>query len=101
MKIGIDLGGSHIAIGVIDENSSIVEKLEKRLMDKDKKKIENTIEDYIIKNVKKLSNKYEITEIGIAVPGTVKDGIVIKSVNLGVENYNLLDNLKRKIELPI
>ena len=59
MKIGIDLGGSHIAIGVIDENSSIVEKVEKRLMDKDKKKIERTIEDYIIENVKELSKKYK------------------------------------------
>lgn len=101
MKIGIDLGGSHIAVGVIDENSSIVEKVEKRLMDKDKKNIEKAIEDYIIVNVKELSKKYKITEIGIAVPGTVKNGVVIKSVNLGVENYNLVDNLKRKIELPI
>ena len=31
MKIGIDLGGSHIAIGVIDTNGIIVEKMEKSL----------------------------------------------------------------------
>ena len=31
MKIGIDLGGSHIAIGVIDDKGYIVEKIEKRL----------------------------------------------------------------------
>ena len=29
MKIGIDLGGSHIAIGVIDDKGYIVEKAEK------------------------------------------------------------------------
>ena len=36
MKIGIDLGGSHIAIGVIDDKGYIVEKIEKRLLSKDK-----------------------------------------------------------------
>ena len=37
MKIGIDLGGSHIAIGVVDDKDYIVEKVEKRLLSKDKK----------------------------------------------------------------
>ena len=30
MKIGIDLGGSHIAIGVMDDKGCIVEKREER-----------------------------------------------------------------------
>ena len=38
MKIGIDLGGSHIAIGVIDGNGRILEKTEKRLLSKDREK---------------------------------------------------------------
>ena len=48
MKIGIDLGGSHIAIGVIDNNGKILEKVEKRLRGIEKKAIRNTIEKYII-----------------------------------------------------
>ena len=43
MKIGIDLGGSHIAIGVIDDKGYIVEKIEKRPLSKDKKNIKETI----------------------------------------------------------
>ena len=39
MKIGIDLGGSHIAIGVVDNKGFIIEKIEKRLMQKEKKNI--------------------------------------------------------------
>ena len=31
MKIGIDLGGSHIAIGVIDDKCYIVEKFENKV----------------------------------------------------------------------
>ena len=46
-------------------------------------------------------SKYKIKEIGIAVPGTIKDGIILKSVNLGVSNYNIIDNLKKEINLPI
>lgn len=101
MKIGIDLGGSHIAIGIIDKDFNIREKIEKRLMKQDKKEIENTIEKYIIENIKELTKKYDITEIGFAVPGTIQNNIIIKSVNLGVENYNIIKKLQREIELPI
>ena len=101
MKIGIDLGGSHIAIGVINNDGFIVEKVEKRLLSKEKKDIETAIENYIINNVKDLREKYKISEIGIAVPGTICGTEIIKSVNLGVKNYNLAQNLKTEIDLPI
>ena len=101
MKIGIDLGGSHIAIGVINKENFIVEKVEKRLLEKEKKDIKKSIENYIIENVKELSEKYKITEIGIAVPGTICGPEIITSVNLGVENYKLVENLKKEIDLPI
>ena len=101
MKIGIDLGGSHIAIGVINNDGFIVEKVEKRLLSKEKKDIETAIESYIIKNVKDLREKYKISEIGIAVPGTIYGTEIIKSVNLGVNNYNLVEKLKKEIDLPI
>ena len=57
MKIGIDLGGSHIGVGVIDNKNFIIEKVEKRLLNKDKKDIKSIIESYIIKNVKEFSSK--------------------------------------------
>ena len=101
MKIGIDLGGSHIAIGVVDDKDYIVEKVEKRLLSKDKKDIKTSIENYIIENVKDLTEKYKIKEIGIAVPGTIKGTAIIKSVNLGVKNYNLIENLEKQINIPI
>lgn len=101
MKIGIDIGGSHIAIGVIDNNGFVIEKIEKRLLQDDKKDIKNCIESYIIKNVNDLSQKYQITQVGIAIPGTVNDKKIIKSVNLGLENYNIVEVLSKYINLPI
>jgi len=50
MKIGIDLGGSHIAIGVVDNNGRIIEKFEKRLKGVEKKKIKE--KDVIGMNLK-------------------------------------------------
>ena len=51
--------------------------------------------------MKKIIQKEKIKEIGIAVPGTIKGTAIIKSVNLGVKNYNLVENLQKEINLPI
>ena len=101
MKIGIDLGGSHIAIGVVDSNGRIVEKIEKSFTEVEKKNIAQAIEKNILDNVETLQKKYKIIEIGIAIPGTVNNIKVIKSVNLGLENYNIVERLQEQINLPI
>lgn len=101
MKIGIDIGGSHIAIGVIDNNDIIIEKLEKRLLANEKKDIRSFIENYIIENVNYFIKKYKITEMGIAIPGTVKGRLVVKSRNLGIENYDIVDIIENAFNLPI
>ena len=70
-------------------------------MSKEKRNIKNSIESYIIENVKKMQEKYEITEMGIAVPGTISKNIIVKSVNLGIKDYNLIENLQKEIKIPI
>lgn len=101
MKIGVDLGGSHIAIGVVDSKGKIVEKIEKRIHAEEKKKLKKTIEEYIVENVQRLQTKYEITLLGIAIPGTVTQDTVVKSVNLGLKNYEIVKELGKSINLPI
>ena len=87
MKIGIDIGGSHIGIGLVENNGNIV--FEKETFIKDKTDIENKIEKYITENVIGILQAYGVNQIGIAVPGTVTDKKIIKAVNLGIENYEL------------
>lgn len=101
MKIGIDIGGSHIGIGVVDKGGRIVEKIEKRLMEKEKRDIKKSIEDYIISNTLEFMKKYKIQSIGIAMPGTAINGVIVSSGNVGVKNYNLTEKLQEKIDLPI
>lgn len=101
MKIGIDLGGSHIAVGVVDKDGKILDKREKRLRGIEKKAIKKTIENEIITNVKEYSKLYKISDIGIAVPGTVSKETVIKSVNLGLKDYKIIENIQKEINWPI
>ena len=101
MKIGIDIGGSHIAIGVVNEQGKIVEKIEKRLTQIEKSNIENSIEESIEKYVQEFCQNYEIDEVGIGIPGEIKDDIIVRAYNLGMKNYPIIQKLKEKINLPI
>ena len=58
MKIGIDIGGSHIGIGLVNSNGTIILKEEKFI--KDKSNIEKKIEEYITENVIKMLQAYYI-----------------------------------------
>ena len=98
MKIGIDLGGSHIAVGLI-ENGSIISKREKDFYDEDKNSIEKTIEDLTVEYIEEILQEInisinEIEKIGIAAPGTICDGTIIKAENLGIFNFNIVDIIK-------
>ena len=100
MKIGIDLGGSHIGFGVV-ENDTIIEKFEKDFTDEDKAHIIEVIENYIIEKVKELEEKYDIESIGIAVPGSVKNGTISKMVNLGISNYDIKQRLEEILNINV
>ena len=101
MKIGIDIGGSHIGIGVVDKDGRIVEKIEKRLTDVEKRNIKKAIEEYIILNSLEFMKKYKIQSLRIAMPGTAIDGVILSSGKVGIKDYNLTKKLKEKIDLPI
>lgn len=79
----------------------IVEKLEKRLTSTEKQNIKKSIENFIIENVNKFKAKYSIASVGIAIPGSVDEVKVIKTVNLELENYEIVEKLNKEINLPI
>ena len=102
MKVGIDLGGSHVAIGVVDNRGKIIEKFEKRILDSEKKNIRKTLEDNILQHIKELNMKYKIEKIGIAAPGTIQDGKIINAYNLRIKGeYEIVSDLLKKIKIPI
>lgn len=101
MKIGIDLGGSHIAVGLIESSGKVLSKKEVPILKEDEKNLKDIIENYIFGAVEEFSNMCAIDGIGIAIPGTVSDTEVVKSVNLGLENYNIVEALSKRIIVPI
>ena len=101
MKLGIDLGGSHVGIGVIDEDGNLLESSQKGFSEEDKKDIIPVIEDYITEKIKELLCKYNIKSIGIAIPGVGKNGVILRTVNLGINNYDIANSLKSKLNINI
>lgn len=105
MKIGVDVGGSHIGIGILDATGNLLLKKEK---DYDKKQddMSNIVLNTIIEIIKEIIqenniNLEEIESIGIAFPGTVSETSVIKAENLGIENYEVVKKIQKEFNVPI
>ena len=84
MKIGIDLGGSHVGIGAVDSNYNIVCKTEENFTEAEKENLETELINKINKNLLSIMEKLNldtssIEYIGIACPGTVRDGTIVKA----------------------
>lgn len=104
MKIGIDLGGSHIGIGLIEQNNlkAVVDKF---FTQEDRKNIETAILNNIDELINKILEENELSikdieKIGVASPGTVTNGHII-SWNLGLKDFNLQTKLIEKYNLPV
>lgn len=107
MRIGIDLGGSHIAIGLVDDNLEIIEKRTYYMNDRKNESLENYIVSSIKDGVKSIIKSAdikleEIEQIGIAVPGNPKNGCIKNVVNLQIEEFNIAERLLNTFEnVPI
>ena len=101
MRIGIDLGGSHIGLGVVDDNGNILHKEERNFTAEDKKNIKDVIIKEIVERIKKIEKDTKIDSIGIGVPGTVDEKNIIKAVNFGIENFPIVEELQKYINYSI
>lgn len=103
--IGVDIGGTSIKIGLVDENGVILDKFTYLVDNQDNQ------EDMIDELAKKLLcffdlNKLDMKEIGgigIGCPGSINSetGVCDYSNNLRWNNLKIVDILKKYINLPI
>ena len=105
MKIGVDVGGTHIGLGIVDDNNNLIIKEENDYPFK-QKDMTKIVVDTIISGIEKILNDSNISidkieSIGMAFPGTVRDGIVIKAENLGIFDLNIEDKIKAHFNVPI
>lgn len=101
MKIGIDIGGSHIAVGVISEEGKILKKLEKDIsfIDLKKEKIEIEIRDTIVSLINHVLKEislpiFMIEEIGIGLPGIIEENKIKKCEKFGLKDIDLAKSLE-------
>ena len=105
MRIGIDVGGSHIGIGIIDDNGILLLKKEKDYSHHEED-MSNIVIETIIELVNQIIEENEINLsnielIGIAFPGTISNGIVVKAENLGIKNLNIKEKLETEFKIPV
>ena len=109
MKIGIDIGGSHVATGLVDKNGELISK-ESRDINisniKDEKRVESLLVEIIENEISMLLEKNDFTvgdisKIGIAVPGSPKNGKIRNLVNLHIKEFNLGEELNKKYKVNV
>lgn len=98
MKIGIDLGGSHVSCGLVEKNA-LRDCIDFDYKDEDKENLLDAIIDYIEEGINYLLSNNDISWdevelIGIASPGTISGDIIVKAGNLGIENFDIINRLK-------
>jgi len=103
--IGIDLGGTNIAAGIVDENGSIVRK---GSVPTGRTRASEAIVEDMCALVKQLMEEAGLKEdqihsIGIGSPGAPdrKNGIIIYNNNLGFRNVPIRDLFQKHFNLPV
>ena len=101
MKIGIDLGGSHIGVGLVDRDK-IIKVKDKNFTPEDRKDIQNVIVNAIFEYIDELLkeeniSKEEIKLIGIASPGIISKHEIVKASNLGIYHFYLPQIIEEKL----
>ena len=104
-NIGIDLGGTNIAAGIVDENGQI---LIKHSVPTYKERPTDEIVADMASLAKKLIaesglNITEFSSVGIGCPGTIdsKSGEVVYSNNIPMEHYPMAQRFKEHLNLPV
>ena len=106
MRIGIDIGGMSIKLGIVNEKNQIIAK--KVISTDSHIKAQEEIGEAIAMGVCELTEEAgimlsECDCVGVACPGTVdaESGVVLYSNNLGWEKFPLIELMEQYISVPI
>jgi len=103
--IGIDLGGTNIAVGLVDEEGKIVHKDSVPTLNE--REYPEIIKDMAMLSLKVIEDAgvslKDVKSIGIGSPGTpnTEKGILVYANNLKFRNVPMRDEMQKYIDLPI
>lgn len=103
--IGVDLGGTNIVVGLIDEDGKIIKSLNRPT---EKERGVEPIFDDIFDMCNELINEFKLDNtnlkgVGIGIPGTIddKNGVIVYSNNIKINNFNVREYAKGKLDYEI
>ena len=104
-RLGIDLGGTNIVAGVVDENYEIIAKAScKTNVPRPESEICDSMADVALKAIEKAKLTIDdIESIGIGVPGAVnpKTGVIEYSANLFFHNWQVVKMMEERLNTKI
>lgn len=105
MKIGIDLGGTTVGIGAVDEQYGVLASIEERTANA---RTPQELADIVVGGVRKLLQAPELagqklTFIGMGCPGEIdtQRGIAIHADNLPIDHIPFADVLGKEFGVPV
>jgi glucokinase len=93
-KIGVDIGGTHIRVGLVKNNKII------KLLKEHTPKRKNEIKELLVSLIKKV-NSSDVEAIGVGSPGPILKGKIINTPNLPLKNFNIKYFLFKKFNKKI
>jgi glucokinase len=99
LTIGVDIGGTKIAAGVVDEDGTLLARARRETPATEP----DLIEDQVAGVVAELRAEHDIDAVGVAAAGfldTVR-GVVLFAPNLAWRDEPIVDDLQRRVGLPV
>ncbi|KQX64433.1 ROK family glucokinase [Angustibacter sp. Root456] len=99
LTIGVDIGGTKIAAGVVDEKGTLLATTRRETQASDPDAIEREVTDAVAE----LRRDHDVEAVGVAAAGFVDAhrGIVLFAPNLAWREEPLRDELAARIDLPV
>lgn len=105
MRIGVDIGGTNLVAGLVDDKFNLVDKVDTpALANREDKEI---VAD-IIMLCKKIMEKHNLTEkdvesIGVGIPGchNPDTGVVLYCANINFHNTPMVSMIQKEIDVPV
>lgn len=105
MRIGVDIGGTNLVAGLVDENFNLVDKVDTPA---NGKRTDREIVDDVIMLCKKIMEKHSLSEkdieiIGIGVPGCYDNdnGVILFCENINFLNTPIGKWIREEIDVPV
>ena len=99
LTVGVDIGGTKIAAGVVDDDGVLVAHLRRETPATDPELIEDQVADLVAE----LRAEHPVDAVGVAAAGFIdsRRGVVLFAPNLSWRDEPVKDELERRVGLPV